>query len=108
MILPNNMYCISVWGSCSIDLFEDIEKLQFKAQTAGVYIGFRSMRSVASLSRCYPPAVCRQVPCLKGISFALFGVIVFVINATSEFKPINVEVTNQVNMSVSQGVKCCL
>ena len=42
------------------------------------------------------------------LSFALFGVIVFVINTTFEFKAVNVEVTNQVNMSVSQGVKCCL
>ena len=31
MILPNNKSGISVWGRCSIDLFEDIEKLHIKA-----------------------------------------------------------------------------
>ena len=31
MILPNITYCISVWGSCSMALFEDIEKLHTKA-----------------------------------------------------------------------------
>ena len=34
MILPNITYCIqsvSAWGSCSIALFEDTEKLHIKA-----------------------------------------------------------------------------
>ena len=31
MILPNITYCVSVRGSCSMALFEDIEKLHTKA-----------------------------------------------------------------------------
>jgi hypothetical protein len=31
MILPSITYCISVWGSCSQALFEDIENLHIKA-----------------------------------------------------------------------------
>lgn len=31
MILPNVTYCISVWGSCSHALFEEIENLHMKA-----------------------------------------------------------------------------
>ena len=31
MILPNVTYCISIWGSCSLALFDEIENLHIKA-----------------------------------------------------------------------------